>query len=128
MLQGVCPLFLYIKSIVLHLEAARARPSTRSSAGNGDGAGDGVDLTKAVADEASFDHDGTTRCERGRLLRAVVGAWRRILQGRCARLPLMDPMCVCACCRTVECLTKQKEKALVKIVVRISRRNTDTSY
>ncbi|XP_039842262.1 uncharacterized protein LOC120702501 isoform X2 [Panicum virgatum] len=48
--------------------------------------------------------------------------------GRCARLPLMDPMCVCACCRTVECLTKQKEKALVKIVVRISRRNTDTSY
>jgi len=57
-----------------------ARPSTRSSAGNGDGAGDGVDLTKAVADEASFDHDGTTRCERGRLLRAVVGAWRRILR------------------------------------------------
>jgi len=25
------------------------------------GAGDGVDLTKAMADEASFDHEGATR-------------------------------------------------------------------
>ena len=46
---------------MLHLEAARGRPSTRSSAGNGDGAGDGVDLTKAMADEASFNHEGATR-------------------------------------------------------------------
>jgi len=42
----------------------RGSTSTRSSAGNGDGAGDGVDLTEAKADVTSFDRERAMRRER----------------------------------------------------------------